>query len=437
MNERWIELEVLRQTPGVKTILALDRKRRTKVIIKWLLHHAHQAWRSQFETEVDILSQLHSQWMPTLIEQGEQGVERYLVEDYFEGQSLESWLAAKPARCHRRQIFRQIVQLIAQVHQIGYLYLDLKSDNILIVKDHACLVDFNACVPIGSLRPVFSNRTALPPECLAGRRMDERADQIGLGQLYLKLCGPGRVAWMALHPDPDRRFFSLAALEKACQPSSFSKGKVFLALGIVVLTFLISLVEQNWPRSNPPPIPLNGTVQGLSAQQIAQGLASGTVESDCLATPAAWAQSVQIACEQKFRPLAGWLYDHPPKEHNPDSQIAQIQLGLFLGVQIDQNQLESVLTSLPGHLGWTGQLALLLDGLCAREVLLKKSCMEELVRALEGEEAISESQSRSILSYLLFFQAEGRQTLPLSQSLIDQLRPGNEQFMSLYLADSL
>ncbi len=182
MNNRFQPIKLLKENPGCRVILASQNDGR-KVVIKEVKLQAHEVWFSQFRMEVQVLQALEGNFVPSLFGVHDSPGACWLVEEYLEGIDLAAWLQSNPSKALRRQIFLEILERIQSVHEAGYLYLDLKPENILIHEGHAWLIDFNACMPIGSIRPILVNRDSLPPEGLEGKRMNEKADQIGLGKL--------------------------------------------------------------------------------------------------------------------------------------------------------------------------------------------------------------------------------------------------------------
>lgn len=259
MNSRFRDPDPCKNGQRIQTWTAVDESTGTKTLIKRTHSDAGWSYREQAKREAEVLSRLPDGPYPRLVGYEEDLSGCTLTETFLEEERLDQWMDHHPSRDQKLEVYFQILHAIGQVHQAGYLYLDLKPSNILIHQNEAFLIDFNACVPIGFCRPVLVNRQSLPPECLKGKPMDERADQIGLGALFLFLFGPSRIAFKALAQNPDHRFSSLAKLEQAIRSSRSSQiFQTLLSMGLVVLViaglfFLFPSSRPSWIQNNPWP----------------------------------------------------------------------------------------------------------------------------------------------------------------------------------------
>lgn len=429
MNSRYMIVETLRQSPGTQVFLAMDTWKRCKVILKLVRPDAHPAWRMQFRTEVQILQRLDCEWIPSLIESADGIRGSWLCEEYIEGQTLDLWLASRPSRKQKRDVFEQILQLIAGLHQIGYLYMDLKPDNVLIRNDHACLIDFNACLPIGSTRPVLVSRDSLPPEGLAGKTMDERADQIGLGKLWLRMAGPSQAAWTALSKNPDRRFRSLEQFGQAiCRPRRYP------AVLVAVLALSAGAAALSGPLVHPSQAAAEAAVPAAGPLPKAADLCESLVRrsADQPVALSEWLTAARSALQQKHVALAGWLCDHPPASPGIQSRYFQFLLALMLGMDSPTEELEQILEELPGQLGWTDELPQLFKELIRRKIVLEPDLIRSLLHSLSEEEALRSDCLECLMNYLLLISSETGMLFELPDSLAGQLESRAADLYSLY-----
>lgn len=320
MNERYRLCRVLSSWPNRRVLLMDDELTGRKVIAKMVSHQAPEALLHQHNQEIRILSALHSAWIPDVLDVFSDSQGNWLIEQYFDGCSLKEWLRTKPSRKSRQEIFGQIVDLCAKVHQAGYLHLDLKAENIRIHKGHACLIDFNGAALMGSRSVLMASSSTLPPE--AGKQnLDWRADLLGLGSVHARMFRAGPVSRRCCREKPEERYESLRALKKAAQPVIPAK-KFAPAL---LLALCIGLPLGDLLQGRTPEIPAvllaagSGSLQkvtdrdleGLSAAQMLAQLVrkerEGLEWSD-----EAWKEAALCALDHHDRRLAGSLCGRIP-----------------------------------------------------------------------------------------------------------------------------
>src|SRR5437016_2116688 len=81
---------------------------------------------------------------------------------------------------------------LLHVHGRGYLHLDVKPENVVIVDGHAVLIDFSLARRRGPRRPAYrvGTRSSMAPEQCLRLPLSPATDVFGLGcLLYRLLCG--------------------------------------------------------------------------------------------------------------------------------------------------------------------------------------------------------------------------------------------------------
>lgn len=409
-------MQVLKQTPAGRTLRLFDSERSQWVIRKEVTLDAPQVWIAAFEKEVEVLRKLDGHWFPSLIESGMDGSVFYLVETCFEGIALDEWLAAKPRRKERREMFEQIVTLIARVHAAGYLYLDLKADNVIIVNSRACLIDFNACLPIGSSRPVLVNKDSLPPEGAKGHAMNEAADQIGLGRLYMRMLGPSWIAWIALNDDPKKRFSSLMAMKKAVHKTQGRQKSRLMAVmavlcaaaGILAPLAIMKSASGDTARTKEETPLLLEEQNAPSATQICERLAKrGALDTPEELSESEWLAAARAALQEKHFGLAGYLLDHPCIRQSYFAELYDVLLSLMLSKSIDKERLYGLVRALPMQSAWREPMEVLFQVLGDQRIPLPGEMLEEMFFAFDDLEMIDEACARAFMGYLLSLKAGG------------------------------
>lgn len=148
------------------------------------LHYKHQ-----FKTEIYILSNLHHPLTPTLIECFEENEDQYFVESYIPGVQAKCWIQNYKGWIFRYVLIFDVLSVLKSLHQLGYLYIDLKLENLIYYNKHFYLIDFNACIENHAKVAIMASKSNCAPELLQIKEKDERADVYALGSLLNDVFG--------------------------------------------------------------------------------------------------------------------------------------------------------------------------------------------------------------------------------------------------------
>lgn len=150
-----------------------------------------------FLSEVKILSSIKHQNIIQIIDFFTHEGVPYLVQEYFEGTPLKKLItkAKEPLPTNLAiQIFEQILKAVEYAHQKNIVHKDLKTENILINKDHEIkIIDFGISSDLTfldlttSYTPGGSKYYAAPEQLLQGRIVDHRADVYSLGMILWEI----------------------------------------------------------------------------------------------------------------------------------------------------------------------------------------------------------------------------------------------------------
>lgn len=97
------------------------------------------------QKEFDILTHLqHPHIVKAESLEEVEGYGRCLVMEWIEGDTLDAWLAQKPARSERRLVARQLLEVVEFIHSQQVVHRDLKPSNIMITHHGSTLklIDF-------------------------------------------------------------------------------------------------------------------------------------------------------------------------------------------------------------------------------------------------------------------------------------------------------
>jgi len=184
--------------------LAEDTKAGRRVALKLLSPElsGDERFRQRFMREAEIAATLdHPHIVPTL-RFGEEGGRLFLAMAYVEGSDLRELLRhegpLEPTRT--LDLIAQVADALDAAHAAGLVHRDVKPANILVAKtadsEHAYVCDFGLARHVSSVSSLTGDRgfvgtlDYVPPEQIAGRQIDGRADVYSLGcVLYECLTG--------------------------------------------------------------------------------------------------------------------------------------------------------------------------------------------------------------------------------------------------------
>lgn len=268
LKERYEIKKILGKRSGQQTLLALDRKTQSLVVIKLLLFGGNVQWKTYtlFETEAKTLKKLQHFSIPRYIDyfyiETKYGKGFALVQSYIKAPSLEEYI--KQGRTFReaelKQIARSVLKILAYLHNRyrPIIHRDIKPSNILLSKRSSNNVGQVYLVNFGSVRTAVNQAEAITvvgtygymsPEQF-GRRAVPASDLYGLGTTIIFLASrqnpgdlpqkdlrvffedavnlsPSFTAWLRLliEPSLDRRFSLAEDAIKALDNLAFSQHR--------------------------------------------------------------------------------------------------------------------------------------------------------------------------------------------------------------------
>lgn len=140
--------------------------------------------------EAQLLKSLHHPGIPCLYDIEEDENAFYLIEEYVEGESLDSFLL------HQNQISQStfldfglqlcnIFQYLHTLHPSPILYLDLKPEHIIVCGMQIKLIDFNVATflsNLGNISNLFGNEDFSAPEAALGS-LNLQSDIYSIGKI--------------------------------------------------------------------------------------------------------------------------------------------------------------------------------------------------------------------------------------------------------------
>lgn len=185
MNDQRYKLErILASTPYSLSALVMDQWTGKHYFTKTLyLSSASAIHLHQFKMEIQVLSLMNDPYMPHLIDVIQDDEKMMIIETWIPGKTLLQKKKEKKLFRFKKRWVLELMHLLENLHAQGFLYLDLKLDNMMIYQNHLFLIDFNACLPIGSVQVYMSSQSNRTPESLTSRKKEVTSDIYALGTL--------------------------------------------------------------------------------------------------------------------------------------------------------------------------------------------------------------------------------------------------------------
>jgi serine/threonine protein kinase/tetratricopeptide (TPR) repeat protein len=135
----------------------------------------------------------------------EQG-ELYMVMPCYEGATLRTMIDRGPLTPgHASDIARQAAAGLAEAHKHGIIHRDINPSNIVVTREGVVkILDFGLAILAGRTRVTAPGRAVgtlayIPPEAIAGKDLDERADVWALGVTLFEML-TGRLPFRGEYP---------------------------------------------------------------------------------------------------------------------------------------------------------------------------------------------------------------------------------------------
>lgn len=209
------------------------------------------AGRRQFRRGCEILSEIHDhENIISYIEHGKADGADYLLMEYVEGTNLKI-LMARGDEILLENVGNILIDMatgLEHMHEIGYIHLDFKPENVLVTRNGAVrVVDFDMAItkpdtpkklPKNGGTPAY-----MPPEQLLNSGVDHRSDQFAFGvAAYEILTGqkpfPGETPKAILKAQVDR--------SKFVKPRQFNPD-IPIELERIILKCLEREMENRYP----------------------------------------------------------------------------------------------------------------------------------------------------------------------------------------------
>lgn len=413
MNSRYSLMETLRKEEGSDLLLILDEVSGKKAVCRRVFPNADPVLLHQLRQEASLLSRLDDPGFPVLLDAAEEDGVFCLVRSWCPGITLQERLQEKLSHKEKKRVFMQVIRLLEIIHEQGFLYLDLKPDNIL-VDEHGkvYLADLNSVLPVGSRKILLCHPQILPPEASGNVALDERADQWALGQLYLKLFRKDHIARKLLKHNPEKRYGSLRELRADLTPLVSSRTRYgLLVLMGALLAGSFTGTSAFW-KEEPAALSCDVTAlleqPGLSEEEQKQRiytlLCQRGLEQRLLEEPDLVLVLLQKGLSLQDPGLCSLLLQRIPEQES--FVFLQVLTAIACGQQTSREELDLLLRKLEGQLDGCRQAALLCESLLLQNLKLPDEQVRLLLNIAQSHEP-NVQEAKSMAAYLLWLQAQG------------------------------
>ncbi|HEY1067364.1 MAG TPA: serine/threonine-protein kinase, partial [Pirellulales bacterium] len=160
----------------------------------------NRRYLESFARECRFSAATRSAYFPRAYDAGRARGQHYLVMEYVEGVSVESFLSGgrRMSELQTLHIAAEICHGLEHLHRLGIVHRDVKPENVVVGKDDQLrLLDLGLALQLGDQHQLDLERGAaigtphyISPEQASGREIDGRADLYSLGAtMYHMLTG--------------------------------------------------------------------------------------------------------------------------------------------------------------------------------------------------------------------------------------------------------
>lgn len=157
------------------------------IALKVLHPDADKVAALSFDRERKALSRMQHDNVVTLFDSRPRAPQPFMALAYHQGPSLKSVLAhGLLTERQAAAIAYEVSRALEHIHGLGFVYRDVKPENLILDGERVVLIDFGTAVELGSEHlndEVAGTLGFMAPEQYDGRHVDLRCDVFGLGAL--------------------------------------------------------------------------------------------------------------------------------------------------------------------------------------------------------------------------------------------------------------
>ena len=212
-------------------------------------HRFNWTQRSMFNRGTKIHSKLKSDFIVKFHHSGSQSFCPYAVMEFIPGRNLRLAMLKNSDQIapHRFAIIMNMARAMQEVHDKGYVHLDLKPENFLVTPYwNVKLTDFDLCAKVDGKpirkKVIQGTRNYLAPELIEKKPFDQRADIFAFGLICYELFANGK-------KPTDNMLSNDPMFEMQIRPLSEFVPEVSKNLDKIILKCLASDMNDRYPAA--------------------------------------------------------------------------------------------------------------------------------------------------------------------------------------------
>ena len=185
-NERYRIIDEIGEGYYARVVRAWDRQRGSEVAIKYA--KPFEDARMKIHHEFSVLAKLNHPNVVKVFDFEDWGKNPYFTSEYVPGPPITEFFKNR-SLAELPNIMYQLLAGLASIHAQGYLHLDLKPDNILVIAKQTYLkiLDLGFAELMSEKSTPAGTIGYLAPELLGGGRVDYRADLYSIGVILYEI----------------------------------------------------------------------------------------------------------------------------------------------------------------------------------------------------------------------------------------------------------
>lgn len=406
----------------------------------------------QFRMEIHALSLMDDPYIPHLIDVIEEADQIMIIETWIPGKTWMKMTEEKRQFRLKKRWILELMHLLENLHAHGFLYMDLKLENVMVYQDHVFLIDFNACLPIGSVQVYMSSPSNQTPESFTQKRKEVSTDIYALGVMlkpFYKLSLYRLWCLKCTRKDAKKRFRTMRSARFYFLLVGHIRKGVCLLLFILSVFFYNILFFQSVPHDLIHDYQLQhhqiqGGIQEKTQKLLSEWIVQNRLRKEVLSSEENARFFLEQSIFSRSQSIVSYFLENIPESMQKKMPL-QIQLAHWITQQEHSYDASLLIRSLQAiqeekdifnkglHILVVEQLLLEKEIILDKEgrVLLENIHKSWTINEIQENKELFKEVACIHAEYLLFLRSREIQTSSLPQAFIESFQK-EETFMKLF-----